>query len=217
MVQNSIDEARAMAEEGNLEDAVRFSGEELARLDNLWRRAHNARLRSASPAESSPSPKQPVTDMAAMAVCHAEMLLHAVLAQDAYAVAVTAIAALAMENADSREPQLMLELTALACMALNTLAETDPVPAQLSGEEAREHFPLIITYCASMLYYWYAQTAKTPSEWHRDINPLLRTLIRTGAVQSPTLTIAAAEVSPADTAAILPDLLGRSMALGLLQ
>lgn len=246
MTQKSIDEAEMMAASGSLEDAVRFSGEELARLDNIWRRAHNAHLHDANtpagPADAVA--RTAVTEMATMAVCHADMLMRAGMPQDAFAVTLTTIAALTMEGADRTEPQLMMTLCALTCLALNTLAETDPMPPALATPEAREHFPVIISYCASMLYHWYAQTVAAPTPWHQRITPLLRTLIRAGAVQSPTLTIAtdtrhfatnttegidsAKGSEPAqgptttvdsagNTAAILPDLLGRALALGLLQ
>lgn len=196
----------------NLDDAVRLSGEELAHLDNVWRNAHNRR-------ESQDVIIESVRNLADMAVCHCDMLMRAELFTDAYATAVTSIMAISIEGQDSALPQQMMALTSLATMAL------DAISAYLNPGDAdtATHFTTIVKYCASMLYYWYAQTVENAGVWHSRVTPLLRMLIRANAVDSPNVTVSqpneshpSISVSASNTALILPDMIGRSIALNLM-
>lgn len=198
--------------EDNLDDAVRLSGEELAHLDNIWRNKHN----NSEPQENI---AKAVRNLADMAICHCDMLMRAQLFADAYATALTSVTAISIEGQDSALPQQMMALTALATMALDALSDRfNPEDSEIAT-----HFRTIVRYCASMLYYWYSQTVNKVGVWHARVTPLLRMLIRANAVESPEITVSQPEetqqrltVLSSNTSAILPDLIGRSIALNLL-
>lgn len=203
-----ITEVEGLADSGAIEDAVRLSGEELARYDNIWRHAHNEHTDNVSSA---------VHDLTDMAVCHCDMLMRAGLYQDAFATAVTSIMPISIEGMETSMGQQLVALLSLSCLALDAMSDK----LNPDDEHTATHFPVIIRYCASMLYYRYSQTVSEPGIWHHRITPLLRNLIRMQAVESPDVTITAPDgkttaVPASDTSAILGDLLGRAAALSLL-
>lgn len=219
-----IADIEALASSDAIDDAVRLSGEELARFDNIWRMAHNRYANNEAADATLPQDvADAIANVAEIAICHCDMLMRAGLFRDAYATAVTTIMSIAMEQQEAQLSQQMLALTALSCMALDALSDkVNPDDAH-----AATHFPVIARYCASMLYYWYSQTVSAAGVWHHRVTPLLRELIRHSAVESPEVTISVPTpgdqetfttrtVSASDTNAILADLLGRSAALALL-
>lgn len=183
-------------------DALRFSGEELARFDNRWRKAHNARQSNVSDLQ----------DLCALTVAHAQLLMEAEMDADALMVAVFAMTAVAMENKSTDMSTDMFQLSAIACQALDRMANK----LNSADEYTATHFNAIVTYCASMLYHWYRATlehGQTPL--HAEVTPLLRTLIRGNAVQWPDVDVLGQKCSAASPAPILGDLLGHCRALGL--
>lgn len=200
-------EVYALADSGAVDDAVRLSGEELARADNRWRVAHN---------KVNPESVIRLKEAVSLAVVHADMLMRAQLYRDAYATVVTTLMSLSMEK-DIRPVELaddMLALTAIATMALDAFSDTIP-----HDEVTERHFPVITIYCASMLYGWYAHAVRNGGEksvWLARVTSLLRTLIRAGVVQWPEIEVEGRCVTVTDIAALSADLAGRSLAIGLL-
>lgn len=200
-------EVYTLAGSGAVDDAVRLSGEELARADNRWRVAHN---------KANPESAARLKEAVSLAAVHADMLMRAQLYRDAYATVVTTFMSLSMEK-DIRPVELaddMLALTAIATMALDAFSDTIP-----HDEVTERHFPIITVYCASMLYEWYAHAVRNGGEkavWIARVTPLLRTLIRAGVVQWPEVEVEDRRIPITDIAAVSADLAGRSLAIDLL-
>ena len=200
-------EIYALADSGTVDDAVRLSGEELARADNRWRVAHN---------KSHPESAVRLKEAVSLAAVHADMLMRAQLYRDAYATVVTTLMSLSIEK-DVHPVEMaddMLALTAIATMALDAFSDTIP-----HDEVTERHFPIITVYCASMLYGWYAHTVKDGGEkpvWIARVTPLLRTLIRAGVVQWPEIGMEGRRIAVTDIESVSADLAGRSLAIGLL-
>lgn len=202
-----IKEINEMAASGNLEDAIRLSGEELARCDNAWRKAHNARL----PVE------EPLAAFARLALVHSDLLFIATDWPDAYATSVTAMMTLALDRQCMANAHEMFGLLTVA------LAAFEQIVAKTEKDSFTEtHVPVIITCLASLLYFYYRHTwADGQSKWHGRAYPILNEMIQTGAVRSPRIPVAnpdgtSVEADPADPAPVFSDLVGRSAALGLM-
>lgn len=202
-----LNEIEQLATSGNVEDAIRLSGEELARWDNAWRKAHNSRL----PVESV------MTSFAALALAHADLLFRAGAWRDAYATAVTAMMSLSVDRQCMANASEMLGLLTVALAALEQIA------AKIEKDSFTEtHIPVMISYLASLLYFYYRHTwSSGQSQWHGRAYPLLRDMTEVGAVRSPHIPVAnpdgtSADVDPSDPAPLFSDLAGRSVALGLL-
>lgn len=203
---------------GDADDALRLSGDELARFDNRWRRAHNS-CADAATIDSC------LEDLSALAVCHSQLLMQAGIQADALMVPLLAITAMAMDDRCAQHPHDMMALCSVALLALDTLtASMNP-----DDDFARSHIEPMTRYIASMTYYWYAATRPdnpditTPAmrdgqqslAWHHEITPLLRTLIRAGMVSWPTINVCGHDETADHPQNIMGDLLGHCHALGL--
>jgi hypothetical protein len=183
-------------------DAIRLSGEELARVDNAWRKAHNA--------------KQPTTQLlvavSRLAQCHCDLLFRAAAYADAYATAVTVMMSVSLDDACTECMPQMLALCVIAASSLEQLG------AQMPHDEfTTQHMPIILTYVASLMYCYYQKTFSVEqTQWHGIAYEMLRDFANAGAIQQPAVTVGDKAVDPLHPFDIFSDLAGRSIALGLL-
>jgi hypothetical protein len=201
-VKELLGEIEAMAADNNLDDAVRLSGEELAHADNAWRVAHNA----------GADVKQSLWCLAQLAQCHSDLLFRASAYADAYATAVTAMMSLSLDDMCNDSAHEMLALCVIAGSSLEQLGSRMP-----HDEFTEQHMPMLFSYIASLLYYYYQKTIvaeQTP--WHGIAYEMLCDFAKAGAVQQPTVAVGDKNVDPAHPFDLFSDLAGRSIALGLL-
>ncbi len=183
-------------------DAIRLSGEELARMDNAWRKAHNA--------------KQPTTNIlvavSQLAQCHCDLLFRAAAYADAYATAVTVMMSVSLDEACTECMPQMLSLCVIAASSLEQLG------AQMPHDEfTTQHMPIILGYVASLMYCYYQKTLVIEqTQWHGIAYEMLRDFANAGAIQQPTIAVGDKTVDPLHPFDLFSDLAGRSIALGLL-
>ena len=200
---HSIDE---MIDRGDLEDAVRFSGELLAKADSLWASAKNNNLSSLDE----------ISILSILAAYHCEALAMMNNINDAYATAVTALFQMTIDGYDSLSiKQSAMQLYITAIFALMQIIQQQFANAD---EIAREHLNEIMRYLASMLYYYYNQVGVCNSEFpHLSVAyQILLQLKNDVDIQSPTIKVLNEEVNPAAPLSLFADLVGRSQAIGLM-
>ena len=200
---HSIDE---MIDRGDLEDAVRFSGELLAKADSLWASAKNNNLSSLDE----------ISILSILAAYHCEALAMMNNINDAYATAVTALFQMTIDGYDSLSiKQSAMQLYITAIFALMQIIQQQFANAD---EIAREHLNEIMRYLASMLYYYYNQVGVCNSEFpHLSVAyQILLQLKNDVDIQSPTIKVLNEEVNPAVPLSLFADLVGRSQAIGLM-
>ena len=199
----AIDE---MIDRGEVDDAVRFSGELLAKADALWTKARNNKTTSTDE----------VTTLAILAAYHCDALAMMGNHQDAYATAVTALFEMAIDGNESLSlSQSAMQLYNTAVVSLMHILQQQFIQ---QDETSRKHINEIMRYLASMLYYYYNHVGKSrpdfpPLQVAYQILSQLRTNVE---IQSPTITVVNQEISPDAPLPLFSDLVGRSQAMGLM-
>lgn len=199
------DEAYAMADTPDgLATAVRMSGKMLAAADSRWSKLRN---------ENAPRDAE-LTQMMACGVCHADLLFRAGAYADAYSVAVALMLPPTLDDRTGQNALAILALTVIALMSLQTLAADMP-----HDEHNAAHMPVAINYLASLCYAYYRLSAQPSPEsvWHGRAYPFLRDAASEGMVSTPTVSVNGRQEDPARPGNIVGDLVGRSVALGLMQ
>ena len=134
----TIDE---MLDRGEVEDAVRLSGELLAKADALWTAARNNKT----------STLDEISALAILAAYHCDALAMMSNVNDAYATAVTALFQMAIDGNNSLSiKQSAMQLYITAIFALMQIINQQFANAD---ETERNHLNEIMRYLASMLYY----------------------------------------------------------------
>lgn len=197
-----IAEIKSLIDAGNIEDAVRLSGEELAHADNRLRKTYNEY--AAENRRPDDVLKARVNEVAVLGVAHCNALIIGGAHGDAYATALTVMLAIDMCSAACSHAVEMLALSVIATAALDEL--TDHIP---QDDFAREHMPHIITCLASMMYAYYRATPSPGTVWHTRAYPRLQEFAGMGAIQQQS-------VDPSHPSPVLADLIGRSIALSLI-
>lgn len=199
----NIDE---MIDRGEIEDAVRLSGELLAEVDALWTTARN----------NNASSLNEISALSILAAYHCEALAMMSNINDAYATAITALFQMAIDGNDSlslKQSAMQLYITAIF-----TLMQI--INQQFANADAteREHLNEIMRYLASMLYYYYNQVGVANSDFpHLPVAyQILSQLKNNVDIQSPTIKVLDKEVNPSTPLPLFADLAGRSQAMGLL-
>lgn len=200
---STIDE---MIDHGDVADAVRLSGELLAKADALWTTAQNNKASSLDE----------ISALAILAAYHCEALAMMSNVNDAYATAVTALFQMAIDGNDS----LSLKQSALQLYITAIFALMQIIQQQFANADAteREHLNEIMRYLASMLYYYYNQVGVANSEFpHLPVAyQILSQLQNNVDIQSPTIKVVDEEVNPSAPLPLFADLVGRSHAMGLI-
>lgn len=207
-----IEDVAAMLGSHNLEDAIRLSGEELARADNRWRRLHNEHAERGQIVES-------LSEMMTLASLHSACLRRADMAADAFNTNVAALTAAAFEDALMTDAVTALGLADSALADLQHIAERMPY-----DEHTRLHLPVIISYLASIQYALYRKAIALGATGSivNSAYTTLQSLIHTDAVQ-PKLNVPdgdsnqTIEVDPTHPLPALLDLMSRAAALGLIE
>lgn len=199
----TIDE---MIDKGEIDDAVRFSGELLAQADALWSAARN----------NNTSSTNEITALAILAAYHCDALAMMGNQHDAYATAITALFEMAIDGKESLSlSQSALQLYNTAIVSLIHILQQQLIP---QDETSRKHINEIMRYLASMLYYYYIYVGKSRHDFpHLQIAFQILSQLRTNVeIQSPTITVLNQEISPSTPLPLFSDLVGRSQALGLM-
>lgn len=199
----SIDE---MIDRGEVGDAVRFSGELLAQSDALWTSARN----------NQDSTIDEISALAILAAYHCDALAMMSNLNDAYATAITALFQIAIDGNDSLSlDQSSLQLYNTAIISLmQTLQQQLIQPDEFS----REHINEIMRYLASMLYHYYNKVKEArPHFPHLSVAYQILSQLRNSVeIQSPTIKVLNEEVNPSAPLPLFSDLMGRSVAMGLI-
>lgn len=202
-------EIESMLRAGDTDDAVRYSGEELARADNIWRKAYNARAPRAEIIEALKATLR-------IGISHADALFRAGAYADAFGVTVALLYAVVITKALK---QTFAAVSALCYIAVVSL-EVQARGYDSNDEVVREHVSTIMSYLASLMYAAYKEDVLHDAEgevWRPRVYQLLRELIDAGAVQYPLVKVPGGEVDVLDNQTeIMADLAGRARALGLL-
>ena len=200
---SSIDE---MLDGGNIEDAVRFSGELLAQSDTLWATARN----------NQGSTIDEISALSIIATYHCEALSMMSNANDAYATAITVLFQMAIDGNES----LSLNQSAMQLYNTAIISLMQIIPQQFSNADAieREHLNEIMRYLASMLYFYYNKMGKVRPDFpHLHVTYQILSQLRNEVdIQSPMIKVLDEEISPDSPLPLFADLVGRSQAMGLM-
>ncbi|MBR5332392.1 MAG: hypothetical protein IKV32_03735 [Muribaculaceae bacterium] len=199
----SIDE---MLDKGDIEDAVRLSGELLAKADALWTVARN----------NNSTSQNEISALAILAAYHCDALAMMSNCNDAYATAVTALFQMAIDRSDS----LSLNQSAMQLYITAIFALMQIIQQQFANADAtdREHLNEIMRYLASMLYYYYNKVGKARPDFpHLHVAYQILSQLRNDVdIQTPTIKVVDEDVNPSAPLPLFADLVGRSHAMGLM-
>lgn len=195
-----------MLDRGEVDDAVRFSGELLAQADTLWTAARN----------SNASTIDEISALAILAAYHCDALAMMSNLNDAYATAVTALFQIALDGNDSlslHQSALQLYNTAIISL-MQMLRQQQIIPDDFS----RQHVNEIMRYLASMLYFYYNKVKESRPDFpHLSVAYQILSQLRNSVeIQSPTINVLNEEIAPSSPLPLFSDLMGRSVAMGLI-
>lgn len=198
-----------------IDEAVRVSGEATATADAEWTRLFNAHDSSCEDALVAAN---------FIAGRHLVALLQANVSVEAYSTAAMLLyrSTLVKDNSASLAQSLLDILCSMLQAALNIGEMRGYMSVGGEGDapdgEAVGHYAHVLSYVASMLYAYYQKVGETRPDTPllEDAYALLSQMQEIGAIQSPEVNVAGKDVAAYDIAGILPDLLGRSKAIGMI-
>ncbi len=197
-----------LIETGNCEEAVRESGMLLGLANEVWTERHNeGKIDDAL-----------MADFANIAMLHVQSLQLAGLLADAFTTAVTALWQMSLDKkfntCRSIDVAVIAILNSAITSFLGSLPELIPVP----GKEDHSHADAILSYLASILYARYNKAKSIDIEPVKLAYTILSDMRRMGNIQSPDVVVPVdgkeTAVPADDLPAIMPDLVGRAVALG---
>ena len=198
-------EIAVFLQNGQIEEAVRTSGELLANCDNNLRKQYNAKKNL----------NETIQQFIEAAILHVHALRLAQAVNEAFSCAIGALLTVDVYKAtDLVEPSRKLRLYSFALTSAIDCFDRNGDPAD--GEE-ENHRGFILSYLASLLYYYYKQTAATTpddSSLPQAYN-FLKAIESSGAIQTPTIKLGEKDVDPAYPGPLLIDIMGRAAALGI--
>lgn len=211
----------ALIAQGKIEEAVRISGEATATVDAEWTKMFNTLKKGNG--NNSVTPKECDDALVTgnfIAGKHLAALLAAGAPNEAYATAAMLLYRSTLAN--TTFIQLQQSLLDILCHQLEAALEIGQHLGYFSPEsdpQDVDHFAHIISYIASMIYalYQIIGNARPDSSILEHAYELLQQMQEIGAIQSPEININGTNYSATDLPGILPDLLGRSKALGILE
>lgn len=195
---------------GKIEEAIRFSGEETAVLDAEWTRLYNTGDTDCDRALIA----------AGLVACrHVEALMEGDEAVEAYSTAAMLLYRSTMTRTRPfRFAQSQLDILCRLLTAAMAVGDVRGYMSASADARSVDHFAHIISYIASMLYFYYKEVgnALPDSPLLEEAYSLLEQMQEIGAIQYPTIRVNTRDVEANDIIHILPDLFGRSRALGML-
>lgn len=196
---------------GNIEEAVRLSGEATATLDAEWTRLYNAHDNGSDTALIAGN---------FVAGRHLSALIQAGAADEAFSTAMLLLYRSTLARSKSAElAQSQLDILYLALSAALESGNMRGYTSEGADPADVEHFAHIVSYIASMLFAFYNEVGniRPDSAMLEEAYALLEQMQAIGAIQQPCIRIKECDVAADDIARVLPDLLGRSKALGMLE
>lgn len=196
-----------LLDNGEVPDAVRFSGELLAKADALWASARNSNCDSLNE----------ISAVTILAAYHCDALAMMSNVNDAYATAITVLFQMAIDGNESLSlDQSALQLYNTAIISLMQILQQQTLQPD---DTSREHINEIIRYLASMLYYYYNKVGKARHDFpHLNVAyQILSQIPGNIDIQSPTIKVLEEDVDPSSPLPLFSDLVGRSHAMGLIQ
>lgn len=198
-------EIAVLLQTGDIDQAVRTSGELLAESDNRLRSLCNDH----KPLDEA------IQQFIEAAILHVHALRLAGAVNDAFSCAIGALLTVEVYSmADAIEPSRKLRLYSLALTSAIDSFDRMPETGDPSQEDHRGY---ILSYLASLLYHYYKETAAvTPDDSSLpEAYNFLKAIQSSGAIQTPTIKLGEKDVDPASPGPLLVDIMGRAAALGL--
>lgn len=198
-------EIAVLLQTGDIEQAVRTSGELLAESDNTLRMLRN---------EHKPLDEE-VQQFIEAAILHVHALRLAKAVNDAFSCAIGALLTVEVYGLTTAvEPSRKLRLYSFA---LTSAIDSFDRMGDNGDPSLEDHRGYILSYLASLLYYYYKETAAADPEDSSlpEAYNFLKAIQSSGAIQTPTIKLGEKDVDPASPGPLLVDIMGRSAALGL--
>lgn len=190
---------------GDIERAVRSSGELLAVCDNTLRELHNA--------------GQPVGEamqrFVEAAILHIHALRTANAPSDAFSCAIGALLTVEIYQAGAVIDSA--RKLRLYSYAVCSVIDCFDAMGDANDSNDEDHRGFILSYLASLLYYYYRVTAETEPDDPSlgEAYRFLSAIKDSGAIQTPTIKLGEQEVDPANSGPLLVDIMSRAAALGI--
>lgn len=208
---NAAERTDAALATGNVEEAIQYSGEATATLDAEWTRLYNAKEKDCDAALIAGT---------FVAGRHLVALLHGGASDEAFSMGMLLLYRSTLARKKSAElAQAQLDVMIRLLSATLEVGDRAGFTSPSADATDVDHFAHIVSYIASMLYAFYTEVGNSRPDTPilEEAYALLQQMQELGAIQHPTIRIKDADVETSDIAALLPDLLGRSKALGLLK
>ncbi|MBD5171225.1 MAG: hypothetical protein HDT07_04350 [Bacteroidales bacterium] len=191
-----------------LDDAIRYSSEELAAADSI---AHKTYAATDDPDERL----RAMSRLIEVGVVHADCLFRGGYFADTLTLSVTL---LLMASADFSlaDKNLGPSAMALCYLALVSLeADSERLSELTSGvSNGDDHVRQTISYLASILYRLYGLFRDDTGIWGIRAYELLKGIMNQGIISAPTINLFGREIDPAAPADVVGDIIGRLRALG---
>ena len=198
-------EIAVLLQSGDVEQAVRTSGELLAGCDNELRTLRNA---------DKPI-GEAIERFVEAAILHVHALRLAKASGDAFSCAVGALLTLEVYQAAAMvEASRKLRLYTFAIYSVIDCFDRMGDATETSDEDHRGY---ILSYLASLLYYFYKETsASTPDDPSLpEAYRFLSAIKDSGAIQTPTVRLGEKDVDPSVPGPLLIDIMSRAAAPGI--
>ncbi len=198
-------EIAVLLQSGDIDQAVRTSGELLAECDNKLRSLRN-----------DPKPlDQTVQQFIEAAILHVHALRLAGAVTEAFSCAIGVLLTVEVYGLTKDvDPSRKLRLYSFA---LTSAIDSFDRMADSTDPANEDHRGYILSYLASLLYHYYKATAETDPEDSSlpEAYNFLKAIQSSGAIQTPTIKLGEKDVDPATPGPLLVDIMGRAAALGL--
>lgn len=204
-IQSDLRSAKEALQNGDMQLAVRLSGEVLATTDTMWSTAYNAHKNTA----------EKISLFASASAVHSLSLLFASETAEAFNTSVLSLFQIAYDGINDNDINAeQLGLTCVAVTSFLTYLQNCPVS---EDEKVREHVSSIARYLLSLHYHLYNKVIKaTPEcEYLQFAYNILKENIEHIPVDTPHIMVNGKETDPEKPLEIFSDLLGRIKALGL--
>ncbi len=202
---NMTAEIAVLLQTGDIDQAVRVSGELLATSDNNLRSLHN---------EGKPL-DEAMQQFIEAAILHVHALRQAHAVSEAFSCAIGALLTVEVYNAGSLvDPARKLRLYSFA---ITSAIDCFDRMGDATDADDENHRGYILSYLASLLYHYYRATASaTPDDSSLpEAYNFLKAIEGSGAIQTPTIRLGEKTVDPATPGPLLVDIMGRAAALGI--
>ncbi len=196
-------EIAVLLQSGDIEQAVRTSGELLADCDNTLRSLHN----SGRPVDEA------ITRFVEAAILHIHSLRQAKASADAFSCAVGAL--LTVEVYQAGESVDASRKVRIYTFAIYSVIDCFDRMGDATGSSDEDHRGYILSYLASLLYHFYKETSAVTPDDPSLPEAFLSAIKDSGAIQTPTVRLGEKDVNPSTSGPLLIDIMSRAAALGI--